>query len=326
MADVADLLALKIYEKLQNEMSKVIVGKTDIVKLLVIALISDGHVLLEGVPGVAKTLIAKSFSKCLGLEFRRIQLTPDMLPADITGTFTYNVRDQVFVFREGPVFANVILADEINRAIPKTQSALLEAMQEKQVTVEGVTKKLPDPFIVLATQNPVEMQGTYPLPEAQLDRFMFRLIISTPEADDEIEILRKSSTVDAEDLQSVVGAKDIIQTRENTRKEVTTSKEVLNYIVSLVGATRRDTERVMLGASPRASVQLLAASKVLAAISGRKYVTPDDVKRLVFPALNHRILLNPEYVLRIGNVGRPYDYDALNTIISSALSVVEPPR
>jgi MoxR-like ATPase len=323
---MADLLAVKIYEKLQNEMSKVIVGKTDIVKLLVMALISDGHVLLEGVPGVAKTLIAKSFSKCLGLEFRRIQLTPDMLPADITGTFTYNVRDQVFVFREGPVFANVVLADEINRAIPKTQSALLEAMQEKQVTVEGVTKKLPDPFIVLATQNPVEMQGTYPLPEAQLDRFMFRLIISTPEADDEIEILRKSSTVDAEDLQSVVGAKDIIQARENTRKEVTASKEVLNYIVSLMGATRRDTERVMLGASPRASVQLLAASKALAAINGRKYVTPDDVKRLVFPALNHRILLNPEYVLRTGSVGRPYDYDALNTIISSALSVVEPPR
>ncbi|MCS4538346.1 MAG: AAA family ATPase [Thaumarchaeota archaeon] len=323
---MADLLAVKIYEKLQNEMSKVIVGKTDIVKLLVMALISDGHVLLEGVPGVAKTLIAKSFSKCLGLEFRRIQLTPDMLPADITGTFTYNVREQVFVFREGPVFANVVLADEINRAIPKTQSALLEAMQEKQVTVEGVTKKLPDPFIVLATQNPVEMHGTYPLPEAQLDRFMFRLIISTPEADDEIEILRKSSTVDPEDLQSVVGAKDIIQTRENTRKEVTASKEVLSYIVSLVGATRRDTERVMLGASPRASVQLLAASKALAAINGRKYVTPDDVKRLVFPALNHRILLNPEYVLRTGSVGRPYDYDALNTIISSALSVVEPPR
>jgi MoxR-like ATPase len=323
---MADLLAVKIYEKLQNEMSKVIVGKTDIVKLLAIALISDGHVLLEGVPGVAKTLIAKSFSRCLGLEFRRIQLTPDMLPADITGTFTYNVRDQVFVFREGPVFSNVVLADEINRAIPKTQSALLEAMQEKQVTVEGVTKKLPDPFIVVATQNPVEMHGTYPLPEAQLDRFMFRLIITTPEADDEIEILRKSSTVDAEDLQSVVGGKDIIEARENTRKEVTVSKEVLNYIVSLIGATRRDAERVMLGASPRASVQLLAASKVLAALNGRKYVTPDDVKRLVFPALNHRILLNPEYVLRTGSIGRPYDYDALNTIISSALSVVEPPR
>jgi MoxR-like ATPase len=249
-----------------------------------------------------------------------------MLPADITGTFTYNVRDQVFVFREGPVFSNVVLADEINRAIPKTQSALLEAMQEKQVTVEGVTKKLPDPFIVVATQNPVEMQGTYPLPEAQLDRFMFRLIIVTPEADDEIEILRKSSTVDAEDLQSVVGAREIVEARENTRKEVAASKEVLNYIVSLIGATRRDTERVMLGASPRASVQLLAAAKALAALSGRKYVTPDDIKRLVFPALNHRILLNPEYVLRTGSVGRPYDYDALNTIISSALSVVEPPR
>ncbi len=321
------MLAQKMYEKLQNEMSKTIVGKSDVVRLLVIALLSDGHVLLEGVPGVAKTLIAKSFSKCLGLNFKRIQLTPDMLPSDITGTFTYNVRDQLFVFREGPVFANVILADEINRAIPKTQSALLEAMQEKQVTVEGITKKLPDPFIVTATQNPVEMQGTYPLPEAQLDRFMFRVIIITPDQEDEVEILRKSvAGIDPEDLQTIVNVKEIIEAKDQTRKEVTSSKEVMNYIVSLVSATRKDAERVMLGASPRASVQLLAASKTLAAINGRNYVTPDDVKRLVFPALNHRILLNPEYVLRTGNVGRPFDYDALNTIITGAVSTVEPPR
>lgn len=324
---MVELLAQKMYEKLQNEMSRTIVGKSDVVRLLVIALLSDGHVLLEGVPGVAKTLIAKSFSKCLGLNFKRIQLTPDMLPADITGTFTYNVRDQVFVFREGPVFANVILADEINRAIPKTQSAMLEAMQEKQVTVEGITKKLPDPFIVIATQNPVEMQGTYPLPEAQLDRFMFRIIIITPDHEDEVEILRKSvAGIDPEDLQTIVNAKEIIEARDETRKEVTSSKEVMNYIVSMVSATRKDAERVMLGASPRASVQLLAASKTLAAINGRNYVTPDDVKRLVFHALNHRILLNPEYVLRTGNVGRPFDYDALNTIITGAISTVEPPR
>ena len=250
-----------------------------------------------------------------------------MLPADITGTFTYNVRDQIFVFREGPVFANVVLADEINRAIPKTQSALLEAMQEKQVTAEGVTKKLPDPFIVLATQNPVEMQGTYPLPEAQLDRFMFRVIIITPDHEDEVEILRKSvAGIDPEALQTVVNIKEIIEARDETRKEVASSREVMDYIVSLVSATRKDAERVMLGASPRASVQLLAASKTLAAINGRNYVTPDDIKRLIFPALNHRILLNPEYVLRTGNVGRPFDYDALNTIITGALSTVEPPR
>jgi MoxR-like ATPase len=324
---MVELLAQKMYEKLQNEMSRTIVGKSDVVRLLVIALLSNGHVLLEGVPGVAKTLIAKSFSRCLGLNFKRIQLTPDMLPADITGTFTYNVRDQVFVFREGPVFANVILADEINRAIPKTQSAMLEAMQEKQVTVEGITKKLPDPFIVIATQNPVEMQGTYPLPEAQLDRFMFRIIIITPDQEDEVEILRKSvAGIDPEDLQAIVNAKEIIEARDETRKEVTSSKEVMNYIVSMVSATRKDAERVMLGASPRASVQLLAASKTLAAINGRNYVTPDDVKRLVFHALNHRILLNPEYVLRTGNIGRPFDYDALNTIITGAISTVEPPR
>jgi MoxR-like ATPase len=312
--------AKNLYFKLENEISKIIVGKTETLKLL-------GHVLLEGVPGVAKTLIAKAFAKALGLDFKRIQLTPDMLPADITGTFIFNAKDQQFIFREGPVFGNVVLADEINRAIPKTQSALLEAMQEKQVTVEGVTRSLPSPFIIIATQNPVEMQGTYPLPEAQLDRFMLRLIIEVPEKSDEVEIVKRSaSAADLSIIQSVISAKDVLDARDQIQKTVIVSHEVMDYVVSLVGATRLDEEKVLLGGSPRASVHLLAASRALAAINGRSYVTPDDVKGLIFHALNHRILMSPEYVLRSARSLRPYNYEAVNTIISTAISATEPPR
>ncbi len=319
--------AKNLYFKLENEISKIIVGKTETIKLLSVGLLADGHVLLEGVPGVAKTLIAKAFAKALGLDFRRIQLTPDMLPADITGTFIFNAKDQLFIFREGPIFGNVVLADEINRAIPKTQSALLEAMQEKQVTVEGVTRLLPAPFIVIATQNPVEMQGTYPLPEAQLDRFMLRLIVEVPEKSDEIEIVnRATAATDLSTVQAVVSAKEVTSARDQIRESVTISHEVMDYVVSLVGATRLDEEKVLLGGSPRASVHLLAASRALAAINGKSYVTPDDVKSLTFHALNHRILLSPEYVLRSARSLRPYNYDALNNVITTAISATEPPR
>ena len=319
--------AKNLFFKLENEISKIIVGKTETIKLLSVGLLADGHVLLEGVPGVAKTLIAKAFAKALGLDFKRIQLTPDMLPADITGTFIFNAKDQQFIFREGPIFGNVILADEINRAIPKTQSALLEAMQEKQVTVEGVTRLLPAPFIVIATQNPVEMQGTYPLPEAQLDRFMLRLIVEVPEKSDEIEIVnRATAATDLSAVQAVVSAKEVTSARDQIRESVTISHEVMDYVVSLVGATRLDEEKVLLGGSPRASVHLLAASRALAAINGKSYVTPDDVKSLTFHALNHRILLSPEYVLRSARSLRPYNCDALNNVITSAISATEPPR
>jgi len=319
--------AKNLYFKLENEISKIIVGKTETIKLLSVGLLADGHVLLEGVPGVAKTLIAKAFAKALGLDFKRIQLTPDMLPADITGTFIFNAKDQQFIFREGPIFGNVVLADEINRAIPKTQSALLEAMQEKQVTVEGVTRLLPAPFIVIATQNPVEMQGTYPLPEAQLDRFMLRLIVEVPEKSDEIEIVnRATAATDLSTVQAVVSAKEVTSARDQIRESVTISHEVMDYVVSLVGATRLDEEKVLLGGSPRASVHLLAASRALAAINGKSYVTPDDVKSLTFHALNHRILLSPEYVLRSARSLRPYNYDAVNNVITSAVSATEPPR
>jgi MoxR-like ATPase len=319
--------AKNLYFKLENEISKIIVGKTETIKLLSVGLLADGHVLLEGVPGVAKTLIAKAFAKALGLDFKRIQLTPDMLPADITGTFIFNAKDQQFIFREGPIFGNVILADEINRAIPKTQSALLEAMQEKQVTVEGVTRLLPAPFIVIATQNPVEMQGTYPLPEAQLDRFMLRLIVEVPEKSDEIEIVnRATAATDLSTVQAVVSAKEVTSARDQIRESVTISHEVMDYVVSIVGATRLDEEKVLLGGSPRASVHLLAASRALAAINGKSYVTPDDVKSLTFHALNHRILLSPEYVLRSARSLRPYNYDAVNNVITTAISATEPPR
>ncbi len=319
--------AKNLYFKLENEISKIIVGKTETIKLLSVGLLADGHVLLEGVPGVAKTLIAKAFAKALGLDFKRIQLTPDMLPADITGTFIFNAKDQQFIFREGPIFGNVVLADEINRAIPKTQSALLEAMQEKQVTVEGVTRLLPAPFILIATQNPVEMQGTYPLPEAQLDRFMLRLIVEVPEKSDEIEIVnRATAATDLSAVQAVVSAKEVTSARDQIRESVTISHEVMDYVVSLVGATRLDEEKVLLGGSPRASVHLLAASRALAAINGKSYVTPDDVKSLTFHALNHRILLSPEYVLRSARSLRPYNYDAVNNVITTAISATEPPR
>lgn len=319
--------AKNLYFKLENEISKIVVGKSETIKLLSVGLLADGHVLLEGVPGVAKTLIAKAFAKALGLDFKRIQLTPDMLPADITGTFIFNAKDQQFIFREGPIFGNVVLADEINRAIPKTQSALLEAMQEKQVTVEGVTRLLPDPFILIATQNPVEMQGTYPLPEAQLDRFMLRLIVEVPEKSDEIEIVnRATAATDLSTVQAVVSAKEVTSARNQIRESVTISHEVMDYVVSLVGATRLDEEKVLLGGSPRASVHLLAASRALAAINGKSYVTPDDVKSLTFHALNHRILLSPEYVLRSARSLRPYNYDAVNNVITTAISATEPPR
>ncbi len=319
--------AKNLYFKLENEISKIIVGKSETIKLLSVGLLADGHVLLEGVPGVAKTLIAKAFAKALGLDFKRIQLTPDMLPADITGTFIFNAKDQQFIFREGPIFGNVVLADEINRAIPKTQSALLEAMQEKQVTVEGVTRLLPDPFILIATQNPVEMQGTYPLPEAQLDRFMLRLIVEVPEKSDEIEIVnRATAATDLSTVQAVVSGKEVTSARNQIRESVTISHEVMDYVVSLVGATRLDEEKVLLGGSPRASVHLLAASRALAAINGKSYVTPDDVKSLTFHALNHRILLSPEYVLRSARSLRPYNYDAVNNVITTAISATEPPR
>ncbi|MCS7116970.1 MAG: MoxR family ATPase [Nitrososphaerota archaeon] len=314
-----------IYESMLREVTKVVVGKTDIIKMLTVALFSEGHVLLEGVPGVAKTLLAKAFAKSLGLSFRRIQFTPDMLPSDIVGTFVFNQKIQDFVFREGPIFANVILADEINRTAPKTQSALLEVMQERQVTVEGFTKKVNSPFIVIATQNPVEHEGTYPLPEAQLDRFMFRLIIDYPTHEESVKILELASlNVDLNSISSVITADDVLNA-QSVVKSVYVDSDIMHYITAIIEYTRNHKE-VMLGGSPRASIHLLNASKALAAIYGRDYVIPDDVKESAFHVLNHRILLKPEFLIEVKSFDDPFHYNKLRTIISDAINHVEPPR
>ncbi|MBI2184426.1 MAG: AAA family ATPase [Thaumarchaeota archaeon] len=316
-----------LYMKVSNEVSKVVVGKTEVVRLLMVALLAEGHVLLEGVPGVAKTLIARAFSKSLGLSFKRIQFTPDMLPSDITGTFVFNPKTREFDFRMGPVFANMVLADEINRATPKTQSALLEAMQEKQVTIEGTTKTLEEPFVVLATQNPLELEGTYPLPEAQLDRFMFRVLVQVSSHSEEVEVLAKTmENIDITSVNKVAEAPEVLAARNIVKNQVQVSQDVLDYIVSIVESTRGDRDRLLLGGSPRASVQLLQGSRSLAAIKGRSYVIPDDVKELSFHLLNHRLILNPEFMLKAKATAFPSNYEQIEGIVTDALASVQPPR
>ncbi len=274
-----------------REVQKVFIGPSSVPELLLIAVIARGHVLLEGVPGVAKTTLVKSFASTLGCSFRRIQFTPDLLPADITGTFVLSPKDGVFQLREGPIFANVVLGDEINRAPAKTQSALLEAMQETQVTIEGETRPLPAPFVVLATQNPVEQAGTYPLPEAQIDRFLFRLVIGYPKPRDEREILKRfmggHPTADA------VLSPDEIQNMQSLVDAVHVDNEILDYIIGLTTFTREHA-RLYLGASPRASLALMNASRARALLHGRAYVLPDDVKALAISVLAHRLVLTPE--------------------------------
>lgn len=322
MADIP-----KVSRLISSEISKVIVGMRDVTELMIVALLSNGHILVEGVPGVAKTLLAKAFSQTLNLSFRRIQFTPDMLPADVTGTFVFNQSTREFSFRRGPVFASVILADEVNRASPKTQSALLEAMQESQVTVEGQTEKLPEPFMVLATQNPVEQEGTYPLPEAQLDRFMFRIIVNYPDSDEGVRILKLALTnAELTAIKPVTKASEILSLRDRIRDHVHVSEEVLRYIVRVIEATRADRSKIILGGSPRAMVLMLNASRALAAMKGRDYVTPDDVKELVFPILNHRLILRPEYLVESGSLDNPLQYDHIRSVISESISNIEPPR
>jgi MoxR-like ATPase len=257
------------------------------------AVLANGHILLEDYPGLAKTLIAKSFAVALGLDFKRIQFTPDLLPSDITGSYIYDRSQNRFELRRGPIFANIILADEINRASPKTQSALLEAMQEYQVTLEGETMTLPVPFIVIATQNPIEYEGTFPLPEAQLDRFLLKLPIGYPSPEEEQEILkrRRERRRDEIELTQVTEAGELLAMREAI-EEIYIHPDIERYIVELVNMTRRD-KRVAVGASPRGSLALLKLARAQAAIAGRDYVLPDDVKRFAGPALVHRLILEP---------------------------------
>lgn len=276
------------------EVEKAVVGKTEILKqLLAVFLSRGGHVLIEDYPGLAKTLIANSFATALGLQFKRIQFTPDLLPGDITGGYIYDNSQNKFVLREGPIFTNILLADEINRASPKTQSALLEAMQEYHVSLEGNTLELPDPFIVVATQNPIEYEGTFPLPEAQLDRFMVKLHVGYPSVEQELEILerRKQRKVDATRLSAVVTPGDFASMRALV-EETFVHPDVQRYMVELV-ANSRSHRQVAVGASPRASLSLLKLTRAWAAIHGRGYVIPDDVKQFAAEALGHRIILEP---------------------------------
>jgi MoxR-like ATPase len=283
--------------KVRENVERVIVGKGAVVELAIVALLCEGHILLEDVPGLGKTVLAKSLARSLGCSFRRIQCTPDLLPSDITGTYIFNQKTADFEFRAGPVISQVVLADEINRATPRTQSALLEAMQERQVTTEGETRALPRPFLVMATQNPIELEGTFPLPEAQLDRFLLKIQIGYPTAEDDRLILARFRASDPlDELKPVVLSDDLLKMQRECH-EVHVAADVEDYIIRLVHATRNNAA-VELGASPRAMLALYNASQAFAAIRGRAYVTPDDIKYLVTPVLIHRIIPKSESRLR----------------------------
>lgn len=283
--------------RVKENVERVIVGKGEVVDLAVVALLCEGHILIEDVPGIGKTMLAKSIARSLGCTFRRIQCTPDLLPSDITGTYIFNQRTSDFEFRPGPIMAQVVLADEINRATPRTQSALLEAMQEHQVTIEGETKPLPRPFMVLATQNPIELEGTFPLPEAQLDRFLLNIKIGYPSMADDHLILARFATADPlEKLEPVVSAEELLQMQAACR-EIHVATDVEDYIIKLIHATR-ERASLQLGASPRAMLALYRAVQALAALRGRAFVIPDDVKYLVTFVLVHRIIPRAESHLR----------------------------
>jgi MoxR-like ATPase len=281
-------------DRIVGEVEQAIVGKRDVLSLVLMAILADGHVLIEDFPGLAKTLMARSFAAVTQLDFKRIQFTPDLMPSDVTGSFMYNQRSGDFVFRPGPVFANFLLADEINRAPAKTQAALLEAMQERQVTIEGTTHPLPPPFIVMATQNPIEFEGTYPLPEAQLDRFLVRTGVGYPSHDEEWQVLlrRIARQVDEVELDQVVDGATLIAMQKVT-ESVHVGSSVGRYMVELVASTRRSPQ-VLVGASPRGSLALLKLSRCRATMLGRDFVIPEDVKAIAIPALAHRLTLRPE--------------------------------
>ncbi len=283
-------------DQVKTELGKVIIGQEEMIELLIISILANGHSLIEGVPGVAKTVTAKLLAKTMNVDFSRIQFTPDLMPSDILGTSIFNVKTSEFEFKKGPIFSNIILIDEINRAPAKTQAALFEAMAEKQITMDGVAYNMEPPFLVFATQNPIEQEGTYRLPEAQLDRFLFKINVNYPSLEEEIRILEskheQKNTVVENFISSVLTAKEIAE-YQNTIKEIIVEDNLLKYIASIVDNTRTNAY-LYLGASPRASIAIMDASKALAAIRGRDFVTPDDIKKVATPILGHRIILTPE--------------------------------
>ena len=310
-----------IYNQLHAEVGKAVVGQDEIKHELFCALLSGGHVLLEGVPGIAKTLLVRTFCRAIGAEFGRIQFTPDMMPSDVTGSNIYDANSAAFHFRRGPIFTDFLLADEINRTPPKTQSALLEAMQERTVTNDGVQYELGPFFTVVATQNPLEFEGTYALPEAQLDRFMLKSVLDYPSEPEEAEVLsRVQQGFDAQDLKSVnVNAiamkEDILAARKEARGIATTA-EIRTYILAITRITR-ETPAILVGASPRAAIALLLTSQVVAALNGRDFVTPDDIKRMAKPVLRHRLILRPEAEIE--------GYSA-DRVVDDVLAKVQVPR
>jgi MoxR-like ATPase len=286
-----------VARRIIDNVAKVIVGKTSVVEQAVAALIAEGHLLVEDVPGVGKTMLAKSISTSIGCSFKRIQFTPDLLPSDVTGLSIYNQQKGAFEFREGPIMSQVVLADEINRATPKTQSALLEAMEEHQVTVDGTTHHLESPFLVMATQNPIEYEGTFPLPEAQLDRFLMRISLGYPDFNEEISIIERQELTHPIDSLGAVTTPDDIRHLQQAAKSVYVDQLVRQYVVSLTEATRRHSE-ITLGASPRASLGLFRATRALALVQDRDYVIPDDVKLLASSVIAHRLVLSPSARMR----------------------------
>jgi MoxR-like ATPase len=302
-------------EKIGKNLSKVIVGKANVLELVTVSLFAQGHILIDDVPGVGKTMLAKALAKTLGCEFKRIQFTPDMLPSDITGVSIYDQSTRKFEFRPGPIFANVLLADEINRATPKTQSALLEAMEEKQISVDGVTHLLAEPFIVLATQNPIEYEGTFPLPEAQLDRFFMKIQIGYPSLLDEIKIIEDQKLRHPiEDISAVVDVPEIKKLQEMV-KSIYVADSIKKYIVQIIRMTREDKD-IYLGCSPRGSLALSRAGQIYAAISGRDFVVPDDIKYLADSILSHRMVIQP--TSRLKNI-------TAESVIADILATVEVP-
>lgn len=306
-------------DRIRAEIGKIIVGQQDVVDLLIIALLSDGHVLIEGVPGVAKTLTAKLTAKTLSVGFSRIQFTPDLMPSDIIGSSIFNIKTQEFEFKRGPVFSNIVLCDEINRAPAKTQAALFECMQENQVTVDGAVHALMPPFMVLATQNPIEQEGTYRLPEAQLDRFLFKVLVNYPSLEDEFKIIsefqRLGGDLSPAQINPVLSAVELAEYRKKVR-EVHAEDKLMEYIARIVHQTRNN-RNLILGASPRASLAILAGSKAKAAISGRDFITPEDIKYIALPVLRHRIQLTPESEMEGGSPERA---------VAEILSMIEVPR
>jgi MoxR-like ATPase len=303
------------FDGLVDNIETVIKGKTDVIRLSLVAIICEGHILFEDVPGTGKTMLARAIAQSMNAPYNRVQCTPDMLPGDITGSSIYDMKKGEFIFKSGPVFANVLLADEINRAAPKTQSALLEAMGERKVSSDGVTRELPRPFFVLTTQNPIEQAGTFPLPEAQLDRFLFKLQMGYMDRDAEYEVMFDNSVQLAIEKLGAVIDTEVVKQMIAYAATVNVSKEVAYYIVDLVDASRHDPA-LALGASPRASINLLRASRALAASDGREDVYPDDVRAVLRPIMSHRVILNPDAILRGENV---------DAVLERVVTKVKPP-